>query len=155
MRSQVIALACLRLGHPAASAEGARLLPDSGHAAAVAGPGTPAGLGRHHVPHASAGIVWGRLWRAVHWIGAVRSQVIALACLRLGHPAASAEGAHPLPEEVTGPPRATLVRAPELAELRRALVAAATALAREVARADPALAERGGAVSRSRRRRPR
>ncbi|MEU4090889.1 hypothetical protein [Streptomyces sp. NPDC026673] len=105
-------------------------------------PGTPAGLGWHHVLHAAASIDRGRLWQAEHWIGAVRTQVIALACLRLGHPAAYAKGAHLLPEEVTEPLRATLVRSPEPAELRRALAAAATALGREVDRADPALAQR-------------
>jgi hypothetical protein len=119
-----------------------------------ADPGTPAGLGWHHVLHAAASIDRGRLWQAEHWIGAVRTQVIALACLRLGHPAAYAKGAHLLPEEVTAPLHATLVRSPDPAELRRALAAAATALGREVARTDPALArrlwpvlvERGGAA---------
>lgn len=122
--------------------------------AAPADPGTPVGLGWHHVLHAAASIERGRLWQAEHWIGAVRTQVIALACLRLGHPAAYAKGAHLLPDEVTGPLHATLVRSAEPAELRRALAAAASALGREVARTDPVLAERlwpvlverGGAV---------
>jgi hypothetical protein len=98
------------------------------------------GLAWHHALHAHVCIERRRAWQAEYWIGAVRSQVIALACLRLGHPTAYAKGAHLLPAELTAPLEATLVRSLDAAELRRALAAAIAALAAEWERTDPILA---------------
>ncbi|MGC9670576.1 hypothetical protein ACNTMW_29030 [Planosporangium sp. 12N6] len=100
------------------------------------------GLAWHHALHARACIERRRWWQAEYWISAVRDQVLALACLRLGHPTEYAKGAHLLPEQLTAPLEATLVRSLDEAELRRALAAAATVLATELAYTDPALATR-------------
>jgi hypothetical protein len=100
----------------------------------------PVGLAWHHALHARVCIERRRAWQAEYWIGAVRNQVIALACLRLGHPTAYAKGAHLLPAELTAPLEATLVRSLDSAELNRALAAAIAALAAELERTDPALA---------------
>jgi predicted nucleotidyltransferase len=101
-----------------------------------------AGLAWHHALHALVCIGRGRSWQAEHWISALRDQVLALACRRLGHPTAYAKGAHLLPARLTGPLEHALVRSLEEAELRRALGAAVTALAAELERSDPALAAR-------------
>ncbi|MFF0471122.1 hypothetical protein ACFYPX_27250 [Micromonospora zamorensis] len=45
----------------------------------------------------------GRYWQAERWISAMRTQTIALACQRLGHPTSYAKGAHLLPADITGP----------------------------------------------------
>ncbi|MEV6966145.1 nucleotidyltransferase domain-containing protein [Hamadaea sp. NPDC051192] len=101
-----------------------------------------AGLAWHHALHARISIERNRLWQAEHWISAVRTQVIALACLRLGHPTSYAKGAHLLPADLTSMLAATLVRTLDGAELRRALGAAVDALIAELDRTDPALAAR-------------
>ena len=108
----------------------------------AAGPDQPAGLAWHHALHARASIERGRWWQAEHWIGALRTETLALACLRLGFPTAYAKGAHRLPADLTGPLEATLVRSLDESELRRALRAAAAALGAELARTDAALAGR-------------
>lgn len=100
------------------------------------------GLAWHHVLHARTSIERRRWWQAEHWISAVRDQVVALACVRLGHPSSYAKGAHLLPDGVTGPLAATLVRALDEAELRRALAEVTAALSAELAHTDPALADR-------------
>ena len=104
--------------------------------------GTLIGLAWHHALHARVCIERGRGWQAAHWIGALRDHVISLACLRLGHPAHYAKGAHLLPGAVTAPLEATLVRTVTGPELRRALAAAVSALTDELGRSDPALAGR-------------
>ncbi|WP_327241456.1 hypothetical protein [Streptomyces sp. NBC_01320] len=101
-----------------------------------------AGLAWHHALHARVCIERRRWWQAEHWISAVRDQVIALACLRLGHPTSYAKGAHLLSHNVTGPLETTLVRSLDEAELRRTLEAVAAALDQELERTDPALAAR-------------
>ncbi|MEU8388374.1 nucleotidyltransferase domain-containing protein [Micromonospora sp. NPDC048842] len=101
-----------------------------------------AGLAWHHALHARISIERGRYWQAEHWIGAMRTQTIALACQRLGHPTSYAKGVHLLPADITGPLETTLVRSTDETELRRALSAAATALTAELTRSDPALADR-------------
>jgi hypothetical protein len=100
------------------------------------------GLVRHHALHARICIERGRWWQAEHWISAMRDHVITLACLRLGYPAYYAKGAHLLPDDLTAPLAATLVRAPEEAELRRALAATIDVVTGELERSDPALATR-------------
>lgn len=94
----------------------------------------------HHALHAHTSIARGRAWQAEYWIGALRQEVIALACLRYGYETSYAKGAHLLPEELTRPLEATLVRSLETAELRRALGAAVSALVDELGQTAPALA---------------
>jgi hypothetical protein len=101
-----------------------------------------AGLAWHHALHAQVSVERHRGLQAEHWIGALRTQVIALACLRLGYPTAYAKGAHLLPAELTSPLEATLVRSLDATELRRALGAAVAALAAELERTDLDLAAR-------------
>jgi hypothetical protein len=105
-------------------------------------PSPDAGMAWHHLWHARVSLERFRWWQAEHWIGAARGQIVALACARLGHPVAYARGAHLLPESVTRPLEATLVRFLDPAELRRALAATAGALAAELSISDPALAAR-------------
>jgi hypothetical protein len=115
------------------------------------------GLAWHHALHARVCIERGRYLQAEHWIGALRTQVIALACARNGHPAAYAKGAHLLSADVTDPLAATLVGSLDPAELNRALNAALTVLAAELSRTDqelsrvlrPMLAELGSAARRT------
>ena len=97
--------------------------------------------------HARVSIERRRWWQAEYWISAVRDQTIALACLRLGYPVHYAKGAHLLPEELTAPLTATLVRSLDEVELRRALGAATTALAHELERTDRPLADLGRMVA--------
>lgn len=101
-----------------------------------------AGLAWHHALRAWVCIQRRRWWQAEYWISATRTQVLALACLRLGHPVSHAKGAHLLPAQVTAPLAETLVRALAEPELRRALAATLAALAAELRRTDPALASR-------------
>lgn len=103
---------------------------------------TEVGLGWHHLLHAYVAVQRGRWWQAEYWISQLRSHVITLACLRLGYPAAHARGAHLLPDEVTTPLRATLVRSLDEPELRRALAAAGGAYDAELHYIEPALAAR-------------
>jgi hypothetical protein len=111
-------------------------------------PGAPphrdhlAGLAWHHVLHARACIERGKRWQAEYWVSGVRDQVLALACLRLGHDTGYAKGAHLLPPELTTPLEATLVRSLDEPELRRALAAAADGLVAELERTEPELAAR-------------
>jgi predicted nucleotidyltransferase len=79
-------------------------------------------------------------WQAEWTISGVRDNVIALACLRLGYPTRYAKGAELLPDELTGPLEATLVRSLDEPELRRALAATVDALAAELEQTDAALA---------------
>ena len=108
----------------------------------AAEPADLAGLAWHHALHARACVERGRWWQAEQWIAALRGHVLGLACLRLGHPAGYAKGAHLLPDEVTAPLADALVRTLDPGELRRALAAAVAALTAELARTDPALARR-------------
>lgn len=102
------------------------------------------GLAWHHALHARTSIERHRWWQAQYWIGALRDQIIALACLRLGHPTAYGKGAHLLPQELTKPLEAALVRSLDESELRRALNAAAASLARELEDTNPAFAAQLG-----------
>ena len=122
-------------GEPAALPQGAPPVRDS-----------LVGRAWHHALHARICIERGRPWQAEYWISAMRDQVLALACLRLGLPTEYAKGAHLLPaalaESLTTAFEAALVRSLHEAELRRALAAAVAVLAAELARTDPALAAR-------------
>lgn len=106
--------------------------------------GTLVGLAWHHAWHARVCVERGRWWQAEYWVSAARDQVLALACLRMGYPAAYARGAHLLPPGVTGPLEASLVRSLDAAELRRVLGVVVSALGVEVRGADPDLAGRLG-----------
>lgn len=101
-----------------------------------------AGLAWHHALHARISIERRRWWQAEHWISALRDQVITLACLRLGLPAAYAKGAHLLPAEVTDALAETLVGSLTEAELRRALGAVSSAVLAELERSDAELTDR-------------
>lgn len=101
-----------------------------------------AGLAWHHVLHARVCIERKRYWQAEHWVSAVRDQVLALACLRLGYPTAYAKGAHLLPVQLTSPLEAALVRTLDSDELWRALGVAVDALVAELSVTDPGLAAR-------------
>jgi hypothetical protein len=92
--------------------------------------------------HAHTSIERGRPWQAEWAISAVRDNVLALASLRLGYATRYAKGADFLPQTLTEPLEATLVRSLEEDELRRAHGAAVRALARELQLTEPALFER-------------
>jgi hypothetical protein len=96
----------------------------------------------HHALHARVCVRRHRWWQAEQWISALRGEILALACLRLGHPTDYAKGAHLLPADVTTPLTDTLVRVLDQAELTRALGAASSALLAELALVDQALAAR-------------
>jgi hypothetical protein len=83
-----------------------------------------------------------RWWQAEHWISALRDHVVALACLRLGHPAAHAKGAHLLPDDLSTALESTLVRSLTAAELHRALGATIDVVTAELERSRPELAPR-------------
>lgn len=104
-------------------------------------PGHLVGLAWHHVLHARTSIERGAVWRAEYWISGIRDHTLALACLRLGHPAGYAKGADRLPDAVTGPVRDALVRTLDPAELSRALRAATHAFLRELRRTDAGTAD--------------
>jgi predicted nucleotidyltransferase len=92
--------------------------------------------------HARSGIARGRRWHAEYMLSAARDQVLALACVRHGLPAAYARGADALPAEVTAPMEAALVGSLDPAELARALRVVLERLMDETQRTDPGLAER-------------
>jgi hypothetical protein len=91
---------------------------------------------------ARMGIERGKLWSAEYWVGAVREQALALACLRYGEPPDFRRGRDRLPSAVTNPFEDTLVRSLEPVELRRALAKATELLIAEVGVHDSDLAER-------------
>jgi hypothetical protein len=100
------------------------------------------GLAWHHVLHARIYIERGAPWQAEYWISAVRDETLALACLRLGLPAAYAKGSDTLPTDVTEPVLDALVRSLDEDELSRALRAATRALIGELRLTDAAVAAR-------------
>jgi len=105
-------------------------------------PGNLSGLLWHHALHARVCIERRRWLQAAHWIGALREHVITLACLRLGHPAAYAKGAHLLPDELAAVLETTLVCALTAPELHRALGATLTVVADELELSVPAVGAR-------------
>jgi hypothetical protein len=101
-----------------------------------------AGLGWLGVLHANKAIERDRPWEAAYWIGSVRDQALALACLRLGESPHYSRGVDRLPPETTTPFEDTFVALLEPEELRRALRAARQCLLEEVSRSDAQLADR-------------
>jgi hypothetical protein len=101
-----------------------------------------AGLGWLGVLHANKAIERGRPWEAAYWVGSVRDQTLALACLRMGESPYYSRGVDRLPPDVTTPLAETFVRGLEPDELRRALRAARRRLLEEIGRTDAELADR-------------
>ena len=79
--------------------------------------------------------------RPAYWIGSVRDQTLALACLRMGESPYYSRGVDRLPPDVTAPLEKTFVHGLEPDELRRALRAARRCLLQEIGRTDAALAD--------------
>jgi predicted nucleotidyltransferase len=100
------------------------------------------GMGWLYALHARSSIERGRVWQAEYMISGMRERVFALACLRHGLPATQGRGVDRLPAEVTDSIGPTLVRSPDITELRRAFRAATAALLAEIGHADAGLAER-------------
>jgi hypothetical protein len=92
--------------------------------------------------HARSSIARGRRWQAEYMLSAARDQVLALACVHHGLPAAYARGVDALPAEVTRPLEAGLVGSLDPAEFERCLRVVLERLMDETERADPGLAER-------------
>ncbi len=100
------------------------------------------GMGWLYALHARSSIARGRVWQAEYMISAMRDDVLALACLRHGVPAVQGRGMDSLPPEITAGLAGTLVRALDIAELRRAFGAVSEALLVEIERVDAGLASR-------------
>ena len=94
------------------------------------------GWGVIYALHARACIERGGVWRAEHYVGAVRDHALSLACAHRGLPAMQARGYDQLPPETLAGFDRTHVSSVELDSLRRALAASALALLNEGAEAD-------------------
>lgn len=119
------------------------------HGRAVELPPAPAadtrpliGLAWLYALHARSCIARGQLWRAEVMVSGLRDQVLALACVRHGLPAAQGRGTDALPVAVTAPLVASLVTRLDAEELRRAFGVALGALIDEIAHVDRSLATR-------------
>lgn len=99
------------------------------------------GFAWHHVLHAHLCIRRGAAWQAEHWISGLRESTLGLACARLGHEGTFARGADRLPDEVTAPIRAALVRSLDPDELLRALAAGTRAFLGELHLVDSRLTQ--------------
>jgi hypothetical protein len=91
------------------------------------------GLAVHHAVRARICIERGRVWQAEYWIGGVREQAMALACVRHGLEPAFGRGVDRLPPDVLAALQPTLVGSLDRPELLRALAAAVDALLRDAA----------------------
>jgi hypothetical protein len=100
------------------------------------------GYGWLYALHARSSITRARLWQAEYMISAMRDQILALACVRLGLPAREGRGIDRLPREITEPLEEALVRRLDAAEAARAFAAAIGGLLREISAFDPSLATR-------------
>jgi predicted nucleotidyltransferase len=100
------------------------------------------GLSWHHVFHARSCIERHKPWQAEYWISEVRNHTLALICIRLGESAVHGRGLDKLPEAITDPFAATLVRSLDELELRRALAMATLYLIAEIEQWDAALCAR-------------
>ena len=96
------------------------------------------GLAWLHALHARSCILRGKFWQAEYMVGAVRDHALALACVRLGLPAAHGRGMDSLPESVTRPLLASLAGSLDEASFWRAFDAVLHVLKSEVNQADPA-----------------
>lgn len=100
------------------------------------------GMGWLYALHVRSALARGRLWHAEYMLSAARDQVLALACVRHGLPAAYARGAHDLPAEVVAPLEAALVGSLDTGELERAFRAVTGVLLDEIRHVDGDLADR-------------
>jgi hypothetical protein len=98
--------------------------------------------------HVRSSIKRGRYWQAEHMVSAMRDNVLAAACARLGLPAREGRGLHRLPPELTGPLEAALVEDLSEATLTRAFRVTTDALLREARLVDADQAGRIEAVVR-------
>lgn len=89
------------------------------------------GLAVHHAVRARICLERGRHWQAEYWIHALRCEVMALACGRLGLDTSHGRGFDRLPPAILTPLRDALVGDLTAETLRRALGAAVAALRRE------------------------
>jgi hypothetical protein len=93
------------------------------------------GWGVVYALHARACIERGRVWQAEHYVGAVRDQALALACLREGLPAVQARGYDDLSADTLARFDETHIGAPDPEVLRAALATSVVALMGEAAEA--------------------
>ena len=99
-------------------------------------------LGWLYALHVRSSIERGRRWQAEFMLGAMRAEVLKVACLRHGLPASEGRGIDRLPAEVTRPLEMALVGSLETDELRRGFQAALDGLITEARLVDRALADR-------------
>jgi hypothetical protein len=103
----------------------------AGHAGKPPAAGEMFGWGVIYGLHARACIERGRVWQAEHYVGAVRDNALALACLRRELPAVQARGYDDLPAGTLAGLDGTHVGSLEPERLRSSLSAAMRALLRE------------------------
>jgi predicted nucleotidyltransferase len=106
------------------------------------------GMGWLYLLHGRSSIERGRLWQAEYMIGVARSNVLALACLRLDLPTRDARGVDDLPTELLAAAMRGWIGSPEVSRLRRALAATTELLLGETEHVNPELAARLGTTLR-------
>lgn len=92
--------------------------------------------------HVRSSLARGRLWQAEYMLSAMRDQIFALACLRLGESPREGRGLHRLPAELQAAFEPALVRGISRDEVARAFVAVTALALREARYADVELAAR-------------
>jgi hypothetical protein len=92
-----------------------------------------AGLAAHHAVRARFCITRGRVWQAVHWLGALREHTLELTCIRHGLEPAHGRGLDQLPAAELVAAERLLVGSADPAELERALGECVEGLLRELA----------------------
>jgi hypothetical protein len=92
--------------------------------------------------HVRSSLARGKLWQAEYMVSAMRDQVLALACLRLGLPAREGRGMDALPGDVTAPLAEALVGRLDRSEIARAFRATTLVLLAETRQVDASLARR-------------
>ncbi len=105
-------------------------------------PETLIGMGWLYALHARSSIARGRSLQALHMVNQLRDQVVSLACLRHGLPAAEGRGADDLPPDILATIAETLVRGLHRRDLSTAFANAMTALINEAEQIDSDLASR-------------
>jgi hypothetical protein len=85
----------------------------------------------HHAVRTRICVERGRLWQAEYWLGSLRNDALALACVRRDLPASHGRGLHELPADVTAAFEQTLIQSLEPEELLRVLRVGVEALLRE------------------------
>jgi len=92
--------------------------------------------------HARSALARSKLWQAEYMISGARDHALALACVRLGLPAAHARGMDQLPAEVTAPFEGALVGRLDADAMAHAFRVVIAGLRREIEAADAGLARR-------------